>query len=40
MNDLALFWPLLATFGTGQQVTVYNSIISGPRQQGESDGPG
>ena len=39
MNDLALFWPLLATFGTGQQVTVYNSIISGPRQQGESDGP-
>lgn len=39
INDLALFWPLLATFGTGQQITVYNSIISGPRQTGESDGP-
>jgi len=39
VNDLALFWPLLATFGTGQQVTVYNSIFSGPRQEGETDGP-
>jgi len=39
INDLALFWPLLATYGTGQQVTVYNSIFSGPRQEGEVDGP-
>ena len=39
MTDLGLFWPLLATFGTGQQVTVYNTIISGPRQPGETDGP-
>jgi L-lactate dehydrogenase complex protein LldF len=39
MTDLALFWPLLATFGTGQRVTSYNSIISGPRQAGEHDGP-
>jgi L-lactate dehydrogenase complex protein LldF len=39
MNDLALFWPLLATYGTGQQITVYNSIITGPRQPGEVDGP-
>jgi L-lactate dehydrogenase complex protein LldF len=30
---------LLATFGTGQQVTVYNTIISGPRQPQETDGP-
>jgi L-lactate dehydrogenase complex protein LldF len=37
--DLGLFWPLLSTFGTGQQVTVYNSIISGPRQADELDGP-
>jgi L-lactate dehydrogenase complex protein LldF len=37
--DLALFWPLLATFGTGQKITVYNSIISGPRKKGEHDGP-
>jgi len=39
LTDLALMWPLLATFGTGQKVTVYNSIISGPKQTGESDGP-
>ena len=39
MNDLALFWPLLSTFGTGQKVTVYNTIVTGPRQPNESDGP-
>lgn len=39
MTDLGLFWPLLATFGTGQKVTVYNTIITGPRQPGETDGP-
>lgn len=39
MSDLALFWPLLSTFGTGQKVTVYNTILTGPKQAGESDGP-
>jgi L-lactate dehydrogenase complex protein LldF len=39
LNDLALFWPLLSTYGTGQRLTVYNSIVSGPRQPGETDGP-
>lgn len=39
VTDLALMWPLLATYGTGQKVTVYNSIISGPKQPGETDGP-
>lgn len=39
MNDLATFWPLLSTFGTGQKITVYNSIISGPRQPNEPNGP-
>ncbi len=39
LADLDLFWPLLATFGTGQNITVYNSVISGPRQEGETDGP-
>ena len=39
INDLALFWPLLSTFGTGQKLTVYNTIISGPRQPNETDGP-
>jgi L-lactate dehydrogenase complex protein LldF len=37
--DLGLFWPLLATYGTGQRVTVYNSIVTGPRQVNENDGP-
>ena len=39
ITDLGLFWPLLATYGTGQKITVYNSIITGPGQEGESDGP-
>ena len=39
LTDLALFWPLLSTFGTGQKVTVYNTIINGPRQPNETDGP-
>jgi L-lactate dehydrogenase complex protein LldF len=39
INDLALFWPLLSTFGTGQKITVYNTIFTGPRQAHETDGP-
>lgn len=39
LQDLALFWPLLSTYGTGQKVTVYNTIITGPKQQHEVDGP-
>lgn len=39
LQDLALFWPLLSAFGTGQQMTVYSSIISGPKKLNESDGP-
>jgi len=39
INDLALFWPLLATYGTGQRVTVYNTIVTGPKQSNEADGP-
>ncbi|MCD8741940.1 LutB/LldF family L-lactate oxidation iron-sulfur protein [Mucilaginibacter roseus] len=37
--DLDLFWPMLATHGTGQNLTVYNTILSGPRQPDETDGP-
>jgi L-lactate dehydrogenase complex protein LldF len=39
INDLALFWPLLATYGTGQRITVYNTIVTGPKQEKETDGP-
>lgn len=39
LNDLELFLPLLSTYGTGQMLTAYNSIITGPRQSDECDGP-
>jgi L-lactate dehydrogenase complex protein LldF len=39
LADLDLFWPMLATHGTGQNLTVYNTILSGPRQKDETDGP-
>ncbi|MFC7522550.1 LutB/LldF family L-lactate oxidation iron-sulfur protein [Parapedobacter sp. GCM10030251] len=39
LADLDLFWPLLSSHGTGQRLTVYNSIIGGPRQADETDGP-
>src|ERR1019366_6457371 len=38
MMDLDLMWPLLSTYGTGQNVTVYNTIYTGPKQPGEVDG--
>ncbi|RZK49444.1 MAG: iron-sulfur cluster-binding protein [Pedobacter sp.] len=37
--DLDLYWPLLASHGTGQNLTVYNTLLSGPRGPHESDGP-
>ncbi|HWX20580.1 MAG TPA: LutB/LldF family L-lactate oxidation iron-sulfur protein [Candidatus Binatia bacterium] len=39
LEDLALFLPMLATIGTGQALTCYNSLYGGPRQPGEPDGP-
>jgi len=39
VEDLALFWPVLSTSGTGQALTAYSSLIGGPRQPGEADGP-
>jgi len=39
INDLDLFWPILSSHGTGQNLTVYNTILGGPRQGNESDGP-
>lgn len=38
-QDLALFLPLLACSATGQQITTYVHFISGPRKEGELDGP-
>ena len=39
LSDLDLFLPLLATHGTGQNISVYNSIVTGPRKTDENDGP-
>lgn len=39
VKDLGLLWPLLAAHGTGQQITNYNTIFTGPRKTGEADGP-
>nr|MBC7611883.1 iron-sulfur cluster-binding protein [Pseudopedobacter sp.] len=39
ITDLDLFWPMLSTHGTGQNLTVYNTILNGPRQKSETDGP-
>jgi L-lactate dehydrogenase complex protein LldF len=38
-RDLALFLNLLARSATGQQLTVYNEFILGPRAAGQPDGP-
>ena len=39
MSQLGLFYPLLAAHGTGQQITAYNTIFTGPRLINEVDGP-
>lgn len=39
MKTLDIYWPLLSTHGTGQNVTVYNSIFFGPKRKDEVDGP-
>lgn len=39
LDDLAVLLPMLATAGTGQHLTGYNSQLGGPRQEGECDGP-
>ena len=39
LQDLATLWPVLATSGTGQPITCYNTLIGGPRRDGEVDGP-
>ena len=38
-SDLDLFLPLLASHGTGQQLTVYNSLYLGNKKKNEIDGP-
>ena len=39
LEDVAVLWPVLASAGTGQTITCYNTLIGGPRASGEIDGP-
>jgi len=39
LDDLAVLLPMLATAGSGQPMTCYNTLYGGPRQAGECDGP-
>jgi L-lactate dehydrogenase complex protein LldF len=38
-RHLSLMWQVLANRGTGQSITVYNSIVRGPRRDNEDSGP-
>lgn len=38
-SDLDTLLPLIAAYGTGQSLTVYNTILYGPKRNDESDGP-
>ena len=39
LADLPVFLKVLARAATGQKMSIYTSLISGPRQAGELDGP-
>lgn len=39
LADLATMLPVLEISATGQRLTVYNNLITGPRRPGEPDGP-
>ena len=39
LQDLALIWPTLARAAVGQSIACYNTLIGGPRNADEPDGP-
>lgn len=39
LSDLPIFLKVLARAATGQKLSIYTSIMTGPRQPGEADGP-
>jgi L-lactate dehydrogenase complex protein LldF len=39
LDELAVLLQLLARSGTGQPLTVYTTLLTGPRREGEQDGP-
>jgi L-lactate dehydrogenase complex protein LldF len=38
-EDLGVMLQILARSGTGQKLTVYSNVLTGPRRSGEDDGP-
>ena len=39
LSDLPIFLKILARAATGQKLSIYTSIMTGPRRPGEADGP-
>lgn len=39
LSDLPIFLKVLARAATGQKMSIYTSLVTGPRQAGEADGP-
>jgi L-lactate dehydrogenase complex protein LldF len=39
MEDLGLMFQLLARSATGQKISVYSTMVTGPRRPGDADGP-
>jgi L-lactate dehydrogenase complex protein LldF len=39
LDDLAVMLQLLARSATGQRLTTYTTLLTGPRREGEADGP-
>lgn len=39
IRHIPFFWQWLGVHGTGQNISAYNTLITGPRQSGEVDGP-
>ncbi|MHB0870829.1 MAG: LUD domain-containing protein [Chloroflexota bacterium] len=39
MEDLGLMLQLLARSATGQKLSVYSTMFTGPRRRGDADGP-
>lgn len=37
--NLDILLPLFATYSSGQRISAYNTIVSGPKQESEKDGP-
>jgi L-lactate dehydrogenase complex protein LldF len=39
VNQLPFFWQWLGVHGTGQNISAYNTMLTGPRGENEQDGP-